>query len=455
MKLTILHQTPAHLPLLLLACACSADVLDLGGGAVQAGGVGSGRCASSTVLTGDVVVTRQSDLEALAGCEEVTGDLRVALFPEASLLPLSSLRVVGGAFELGIELSQLVPTLEVSAEEAALEVARAEAQREQGWLASLEGLEELTRVGSLLMAHVLAPDLHALRRLEALQGIGVGRASGGLRLVGAKNLRDLSGLENLWVESLALADNPLESLDGLVLADTLLSVSITNHPNLRDIQALSSVRDIVGPLLLSGTALESLEALAGLERVTDGIALIENTRLSDVSQLSELRFAADIQIRDNDLLTSLPSFEKLEALDSLYIVDNAALEQVQLPGGVQWSGMFFELGDGQTESHSTPALRIEIQRNASLQRFTSSGGPLAVQFLTIEDNPALTQVELPTTERVDSLSLTRNATLADVDMPLLRTVDSLEVLDNPALSASAFADVKTFERIMAGNADTP
>lgn len=117
--------------------------------------------------------------------------------------------------------------------------------------------------------------------------------------------------------------------------------------------------------------------------------------------------------------------------------------------------MFFELGDGPNESHSTPALRVEIQRNQSLRRFTSAGGPVAVQFLTIEDNPALTELVLPATERVDALSLTRNATLADSGMPALRTVDSLEVADNPLLPASAFADVQTFERVMEGNADNP
>jgi len=60
-----------HSALFLLACACSADPIDLAGGDAPGGGYGSGRCAGSGELTGSVLVTQQSELDELAGCEEI------------------------------------------------------------------------------------------------------------------------------------------------------------------------------------------------------------------------------------------------------------------------------------------------------------------------------------------------------------------------------------------------
>lgn len=458
MSITRKDRALVSLPLLLLACAGSSDVVDLGGGSMTQSGAGSGRCADSTTFSGNVFVTQQSDLDELAGCEEITGDLGVMIIPDASLLPLSSLRKVGGAFFLGDSTLALPEVYdELDAEQAQRERARLEALQEQGWLESLEGLEALESVGMLGLHHILAPDLHALGRLESLgqgqAGIGVGI----LAINGARNLRDLSGLENAAsVGSIFLDDNHIESLDGLQLPATMENLWISRHPNLRDLDALAPVTNLIGTLSLDSTGIEDLEGLAGLVGAGE-VVLTRNPKLVDVSGLAQLERTPSILIRDNDALTSLPSFENLIHLESLHILDNAALEEVYLYSHFHWTGRFYELtaGDGFGEGHLLPGVRVEIQRNQSLQRITSAGGFTELIYMTIEDNPALTDLDLASIERVDYLSVNRNAILANLSAPALRTVDSLELLDNPMLSAAALASVKTFESVVSGNADEP
>src|SRR5262245_59057885 len=85
-----------------LTLACSNGDVNLGGGIVTQS-LGSLRCGESTRIEGDVRVENQSQLEQLAGCEEVGGDLLIERFEGADLSPLASLRAVEGGLVLGVD----------------------------------------------------------------------------------------------------------------------------------------------------------------------------------------------------------------------------------------------------------------------------------------------------------------------------------------------------------------
>src|SRR5262245_9708078 len=81
--------------------ACTDENVSLGGGSVGQTIERGARCSESTVLTGLVRAKTQADIEDLAGCEEIDGDLRIEVFAGADLSPLSALHVVDGALEIG------------------------------------------------------------------------------------------------------------------------------------------------------------------------------------------------------------------------------------------------------------------------------------------------------------------------------------------------------------------
>jgi hypothetical protein len=450
MRFTLQRPNAAAL-VAFLALACSADSVDLGTVPAPPEGSGSGRCALSSVLEGSVLVTDQAGLDELAGCEEITGNLEIAPVEGASLAPLASLRRVGGTLELG-SVSWLLAGPELSSDDIA-EAERYGELVQRGWLDSLEGLEKLQSVAGLALLGVSAPDLHALR---ALENIGpsewYGTVSGSLVVASAQNLRDLSGLENArGIGRIEVRGTQLESLDGLNVGDSAQSIALVASPRLRDIDALGSIAT-TGAVTIEETGIESLEGLAAW-RGTDQLTLWDNPALVDVSRIGQLHFVGTINMKNNDALTSLPSLASFETLDAIFIVDNNGLEELDLDLVNAYPRGFLDVGTF-SRGFRFPTQRVEVQGNSNLRRLRLAGshGLADIQFLTVTDNPALTQIDFPHLAKVDWLIVNSNATLSSVGIPALKTVDTLEVLNNPALSEATFDHVKTFEILMSGNA---
>lgn len=453
-RFTMKHPNAAAL-VGFFSLACSADTVDLGTVPAPVEGEGSGRCAVSRVLEGSVVVTDQAGLDALAGCEQITGNLEVAPFEGATLAPLAALRRVGGTFELGA-LSWLLAGPDLSSDDLA-EAERLQAIVQGGWLGSLEGLEQLQSVGGLSLRGVSAPDLHTLRALESIgPSEWYGDVSGMFSVESAQNLRDLSGLENVrGIGQLAVGGTQIESLDGLNVGDSMQAVALVASPRLRDIDALGPI-STTGSITIRETGIESLEGLAGW-LATDELTLWDNPALVDVSRIGQLQMVGSINLKNNDALTSLPSLAGLELLDAIFIIDNDGLEEVDLDLVNAYPRSFIELSNEPgtpSRGFRFPTQRVEVQNNPGLRwlRLAGSHGLADIQFLTVTDNPALAQIDFPDLVKVDRLSVNSNATLSSIGIPELKRVDTLEVTNNPALSETAFDYVKTFETLMSGNA---
>ncbi|HTV20153.1 MAG TPA: hypothetical protein VMG12_15825, partial [Polyangiaceae bacterium] len=188
----------------LLALACSNGDVNLGGGLVALNLAAESRCAESARLEGNVTVENQSQLEELAGCEEIGGDLFVEFFQGADLSPLASLRAVDGTLFLGVP-SPIQP--EDPEEQYAYAM-----QRQYGYLDSLHGLEALESVGTLALDSVRVEDFSDLESLRSIDE--------GLSIYTAPNLKRLTGLERAAIANLSIIDSPLlETLDGLTLED--------------------------------------------------------------------------------------------------------------------------------------------------------------------------------------------------------------------------------------------
>ena len=209
------------------------------------------------------VVRSAADLDGLAGCTHVRGDLVIAAKDVVDLRPLASLWSVSG-------------TLAVQG------CARLE---------SLRGLERLHTVGHLVV--VGNPALQRLRGLDLLQG------ADGVSVVDNPRLRDLRGLERLeHLDGVALVGNGLVTLRGLEQLESVGDLVIADHPRLIDVSALSRLRSTEN-LALERTPMLAprLGFFARLERVSGSLVLSESGGVSE-SEVQYLKERQQVPVRE-------------------------------------------------------------------------------------------------------------------------------------------------------------
>lgn len=434
-----------------LGLACSRESVDLGGDTLTQNLARGTRCAQSSTLTENVVVSNQEELDALSGCEEIEGNLIVRLFPSADLTPLSSLRVVEGQFALGVQQDwdEILGFFISGQLDSEVELLSA------GWVASLDGVQALERVGALFLRGMPGADLRAF---ESLQGIGGSRAGvfqGQIILQQNSRLRSLAGLENVAnARNLVVTlSDELESLSGID-AGSLQSVALYTSPQLSDLSALAPVSTL-NNLVLYETGVQELSALQNLELLSGPLMLFGNPALVDASGLDNLQMAEPINIADNAALKVLPSFSNFYMQPSVItITGNAQLEQVSLDFS-QAVTQVYDIAalDGTSEAAAFevgPDV-VDISNNAQLQSIEIPGGLTKVNLGVVQNNPSLVELDLGTLREVGRLSINGNAALSDVDPGALEHVSLLQVTQNPQLSAAIFADVQTFARDVHSN----
>jgi len=424
-------------------CACTDETVNLGGGRVSQPLEGGARCADAVVVPDSVRVSDQEELEALAGCEEIGGDLRVQVFDGADLSPLASLRRIGGVLALGAK-----PPFGRDTDPALIELSEAEYARifADGYLPSLAGLDALERVAGLDFIGIAAEDLAPLLSLREL--VGLGRA--GFVSITGTDLRSLRGLENVvGVSNLGVFSNAeLASLGGMVLETAVARVSVTGSPQLRSLSELSSTVAI-DSLDLSDLGITDLDDLASLEAI-DSLYLSDNGSLVNVDRLAEVN-VRHLQIYDNPVLQSVPALVEMTALETFLAVDNPELRTIGLDLPVRSAG-----GDAlQGERLIDPVKVIDIGRNETLESVSLAAGLEQARFLAIYENPALTRISLGTLTSAEEVRIAENPTLDSVDLGALQTVQSLAVIGNPSLDTAGLAALRTFETTLEGNAGEP
>jgi hypothetical protein len=436
--------------------ACQSESVDLGGDTVARNLASAALCAESARLDADVIVSNQEELEALAGCEEVGGDLLVLLFEGADLTPLAALRVVEGDFALGLD-----PGLDAIA--GFLISDRLDPQRElieRGWLASLDGVQALESVGALFLRGLPDADLSAFSSLSSVGSVGSdidGFLDGQIILQQNENLRSLAGLESVRdARGLVVTLSPaLTSLDGFAPTDRLRSVSLFSSPLLSDLTALSTLSSL-DFLTVSQTGAVDLNALAGL-RTLEELALSENAELVDATGLEALESAERISITSNAALARLPSFASFTAQPNIIqIGDNAALESVTLDFANAETPTYAVRGFPSAEASASLLLGvgvIDIRSNRSLQTISVASGVTLARLLMIGDNPALQDIDLGSLDEVGHLIIAGNAALTTVRLGELQAVSLLQVTNNSRLSSTVFDELLTFNRLVFDNAD--
>lgn len=286
----------------------------------------------------DIVIETPAQLDALAGCTDLPGDLSI-VGPITDLTPLASLAHVGGLLKLD---------------------GRSHVDSK---LLSLAGLESLQSVGGLLIEGVWVTDLQPLagltdvpggvsivenEALTSLSGLHNLTHVGGYLMVGhCPQLTDLAGLQALvrvdgdfYLQVLPIVD--LHGLEALAEIGTPggapVKVRLRELPQLASIEALNPLWHDAQEVTLGETALVDLGPLAGAVELRD-LYLIDNPALASVDGLESLTLVhGQLSLLGNDALTDLGALAGLQSAGGLtlggdkWLVDLSALTSLTTVG---------------------------------------------------------------------------------------------------------------------------
>ena len=299
---------------------------------------------------GDHRITTRDELDALAGCTNIGGNLEIIGVWGEDVWPLERVTEIGGHFHLERcrfeNLDHLSALGRIGGELRIVD---------NDDLESLDGLDGLGPVpGDVILddndglttlrglgvtAIGGAFEVRNHRFLENLAGIGGVSTLGSLVVEENAGLTSLDGLEQLTtIEGAASISGNLllERLDGL---DRLESIGgdfiVVRNWELVDISGLGALESVGGRFTLDrNVALESLDGLDALVTVPGALALLGNAALADIGGLSALETVGGLTVRGSPLLTSLDGFPAFGTLDHLrleglaLLADLSALESV-------------------------------------------------------------------------------------------------------------------------------
>jgi hypothetical protein len=197
-------------------------------------------------------------------------------------------------------------------------------------------------------------------------------------------------------------------------------------PDLEDIAGLESLKAVSGDLLVSGTErLVSLQGLSGLAEIGGSLVVQGNAALGDLSGLEALRSigrdseAGALVVSENPVLTGIAALASAD-ISGLYVTVSNNPTLTRLAG----------LGAAVSLSH------VVIVQNERLESLNGLAGVTDLESLTLADNGALPDVNLPALESAGALTLTGNTRMALLRMPALSGLDmTLTVATNPALES--------------------
>ena len=254
-------------------------------------------CAVATdVCPGNVTVTSQTELDEVASCREITGNLTITGSEDIiTLEALTNLATIGGNLEI----------------------------LENPNLTSTAGLENLTSLGGNVRLNIN----DALTSLEGFTGLDtVNELYIGLN----NNLTNLTGLENLSSVSRIdmIGNGVLEDITALEnIISPVTRLIIQENDNLTDLTGLGGITTVTDDVLILGNpALTTLTGLAVTD-IGNILELRDNPALTDLTGLESLTSIGNyLQIANNDALTNLAALTNLESVGgSILVQENAIL----------------------------------------------------------------------------------------------------------------------------------
>ncbi len=296
-------------------------------------------------------------------------------------------------------------------------------------------LISLALCSSPLLAVNCMPDSIALSsqadvdNFQAVHGPGCDSIVTQLTISGV-SITDLTPLSGLTIGARAskilIDGTSLASLEGLSALSSVYWLEINNNNLLSNIDALSNLVSVGGPLFINGNPLlGNVNGLAGLTVMSGGALFLENNAsLADLSGISGVTsIGASLVVKNNDALTNLDDLIGLSHVAAnINISDNDALTDMSgLSGLVEFNAALYMRNNSMLASIG------------SLPNLTDIGG------LVIWNNNALINLDglsgVTTIGNQTSLAISYNDVLTNINalVGLVSVGFEVEIIDNPAL----------------------
>lgn len=206
-----------------------------------------------------------------------------------------------------------------------------------GGLKSLDGFNVTSVAGEFYFGIFDVPSLEKLRCLKSVKS---------LVLTGASNLTSLAGIEHLRPESITLMNCPtITSTEGLPIGSFTKSLSLARMESLNALDGLERLTDLNDIYIGDCPQLADFEPIAEISAKlvtfkntgvrtfpsfyslndTDEVVIAYNSHLENLECFEELYAVDNLSIEGNDKLTSLNGLERLRSCDAIYIYDNPEL----------------------------------------------------------------------------------------------------------------------------------
>ena len=340
-----------------------------------------GSIEGGAVITRDLHISTQSDLNLLAGVRQVHGDLWISPDADESdpirdLSPLRELNYVAGS----LTLSDL------------------------GAISSLRWLSSVERIGHYLYLENLG-HLRTLDGLEKLREVGRG-----VCVVANPLLESCAGLSGLRGElscDLTITFNPrLPNLHGFEGITRLSaggmsrgSLSVTNCTALESLSGLENLARVRQIDISSCPLLSDLGALEQLRRIDYQLHLARLPRLSSLDALHNLEYCPRFHFQDLPSLTTLTAL-RLECHVSLHLGNTGIVDLSSLPP-------------------TDRPVDLKLIKNPKLSSLAGLSDSTVIKLLWVDGDSALT--------RLDGLAgLPITIALAIRNCPLLTSLEGLE-----------------------------
>lgn len=287
-------------------------------------------------------------------------------------------------------------------------------------LQTLAGLENLKVVGNqfLIVNNSRLTDLDNLQSLEFVGGDFV--------VDGNMVLKSIDGLKrlNFIGRSMQISSNSLlESAKFNSIQDHRLEISIRANPRLVSLTGLENIKNLNGLEIRSNEDLSDLATFENIISLGTGMVIGNCPMISDLTDFKSLNQAGSLTFENLSGLKSFAGLQNITQLDALIITNSSGLTDLTGLENLQ------------------RASRLYITKNENLQTIDGLDSLSDTDLiLTISDNPKLKTLAgtLMSAKEIDSIQIENNTALKDLAiLNTVETTDSLKIKFNRDLASLA------------------
>ncbi|MBC1904737.1 KxYKxGKxW signal peptide domain-containing protein, partial [Listeria innocua] len=317
---------------------------------------------------------------------------------------------------------------------------------------TVEGKKERPKQGRLITTPTAISDIFPDANLAELVRVFLGKASvsdvvtqddlntiTSLNQYSSSNISDLSGMEHFTnLSNLVLNGGQISDISALSGLTSLTSLQLNNN-EISDISALSGLTNLTS-LQLNNNEISDISALSGLTNMS--WLYLNNNQISDISALSGLTNMSWLYLNNNQISGDVSNLDGMSNLSRLYLSNNQ-ISEVRLSD-------LSNLSDLRLDGNQNLS-KIDFSGLTSIQGLSLLN--MEIEDINFSDMPALTSLYLDNNRISDISALSgltslTNLQLNNNEISDISALSGLTNLTNLFLNDNQISDISALEEIL-------